>query len=304
MIKLVVVGSITEDLILMPKQKEKQSIGGTPIYVTAAAKALGESVGIVSKVGTDFQVKNLKLIQNLGADLNGFQISGKTSMRFKNKYNTKGYRSQELLSISSEKINFNDIPRVYLDIPWIHLGPVYHEIESDFIYEAYQNYEFVSLDVQGFIRSTKGSNGKVIHKPWNNFEELIPHLSLLKVDDFELKSMVGTTKLNKAIDTVLATGLNHLVITRAHQGAIIYQAGKRHDIPALPTKVVDETGAGDTFITAYIFEYLKTKDCYYAGLIAASTAAHNIATPGPLVNYSREDIVNKITTNIPDFKEK
>ncbi|NHJ49552.1 MAG: hypothetical protein FK733_17310 [Asgard group archaeon] len=303
MLELVVIGSITEDLIVKPNRKEEQLIGGTPIYVAATAKALGKTVGIVSKVGTDFQVKHLKQIHNLEADLNGFQISGNTSMKFKNIYDLKGNRSQEILS-SSEEITFEDIPMAYNSVPWIHLGPVFNEISIDIITKIRKKFDFISLDIQGLIRSTKGSSKKIIHKKLANFDEFLPKLNLLKVDDNELKNMTGNKKLSKAIDLVLNTGLEHLVITRAHNGATIYRKDECFEIPAFPTTIVDETGAGDTFITAYILEFLKTNDCQYAGLIAASTASFNISTLGSITNYTREDVINKIQSQYSEFQEK
>lgn len=303
MLKLVVLGSITEDFIITPHHPQKQFIGGVPIYAASAAKALGERIGIVSKVGTDFHLKNLKLIHDFGVDLNGFQISGNTSMIFENKYNMKGQRTQKILSLS-EKITFEDIPESYYNVPCIHLGPVFNEIDLDLISKVKEIFPFVSLDGQGFIRGTKNASKIIIHQPWNDFEYYLNYLDLLKVDDTELKYMTKTSRLNDAIDLILETDLRILVITRAQKGAIIFKDKQRFDIPAIPTKIVDETGAGDTFITAFLLEYLKPHNCYYSGLIAASTASFKIAHSGPIPKYNRDDIITKLKNNLPDFQEK
>ncbi len=112
MLNLIVLGSITEDTIYMPNEEEKHFIGGVPVYAASTAKALGDSIGIVSKVGTDFHLKNLKVMNSLGADLNGFKIIGSTSMKFENKYDLQGQRTQRVLSVS-DKIFFSDIPEMY-----------------------------------------------------------------------------------------------------------------------------------------------------------------------------------------------
>ena len=303
MLKLVVLGSITEDFIITPRQQNKQFIGGVPIYAASVAKVLGEQIGIVSKVGTDFHLKYLKLIHDFGADLNGFQISGKSSMRFENKYNSKGHRTQKVLSLS-EKITIEDIPESYYNIPCIHLGPVFNEINLDLIAKVRERFPFVSLDGQGFIRSTQGESKKIILQSWEDYEKYLSYLNLLKVDDTELKKMTKASKLDDAIELILETNLPLLVITRAHKGAIIFKDDERFDIPAIPTTIVDETGAGDTFITAFLLEYLKTNDCYYSGLIAASTASFKIAHSGPMPQYTREHIIQKLKNYIPGFQEK
>ena len=298
---LIVVGSITEDIIIHHSKDVKRFIGGVPIYAASTAKALGEKIGIVSKVGTDFHIKNLSIINSFEQDLNGFAIKGKTSTRFENKYSSSGKRTQRILS-TSEKITFKDIPQIYFSVPCIHLGPVFNEINPELITEVREAFEFVSLDGQGFTRSADNNNQKVILEPWLDYKEYLPKLDVLKVDDIELKGITGASRLKTAIELALETGIKLLVITMAHKGAIIYENGKRVDIPAIPTKVVDETGAGDTFITAFLLEYFKTKDSYFSALVATTAASFKIATSGPIPDYTREDIITSLKQNFPDIK--
>jgi len=302
MFNLVVLGSITEDIIITP-QERKQFIGGVPVYAAAVAKALGEPIEIVSKVGTDFHLKNLKLLNSFGVDLDGFKITGKSSMKFENKYNEKGHRSQKILSFS-DKISFEDIPESYFQAPCIHLGPVYNEIDLELIKQVRKRFELVSLDGQGFTRSLKKGSKEIIIKPWMKYEEYLPLIDILKVDDAELKGLTGSTTMKEATARALSSGIKFLIITRAHKGAIIYHKTKRYDISPVPTTIVDETGAGDTFITAFLLEYLRTKDCHYSAMVAASTAAFKIANSGPIPNYSRADILAKLKTIYPNFIEQ
>ncbi|HUT79925.1 MAG TPA: PfkB family carbohydrate kinase [Candidatus Bathyarchaeia archaeon] len=302
MLDLIVLGSITEDLIITPKE-EKRFIGGVPVYAAATAKVLNSSLGIVSKVGVDFHLKNLDVLNSFSADLNGFKIEGQTSMKFENKYSPKGKRTQKLLS-TSEKIFFYDIPESYFQSHCIHLGPVFNEINTDLLVKIRDRFKLVSLDGQGFTRSIEKGSKKIILKPWLNYSEYLPLIDILKVDDTELMGITATTNLDKAIDLVLKTDLKFLVITRAHKGAIIYHNNQRYDIPAVPTTVVDETGAGDTFITAFLLEYLRTKDCYYSALMAACTASYKISHLGPIPNYTRDDVISKLKSIYPDFIEK
>ena len=303
MIKLIVVGSITQDIIIAPRKSDKHFIGGVPVYAASAARVLGETVGLVSKVGTDFPVKNLKIINSLKADLNGFKISGQHSMVFENKYNSRGKRTQKVLSVS-EKITFDDIPSVYFNATSIHLGPVFNEIDLELIPKVRESFDFVSLEGQGFTRRANNKNKKIELGPWANFGEYLPLLDVLKVDDAELKSITSSNDLEKAIQLALDTGLKLLVITLADKGAIIYHENVRYDIPAIPTNVIDETGAGDTFITAFLLEYLRTKDCYYSGLVAASAASFKIATSGPMPNHTKKDIIDRLKEFDQDFIEK
>lgn len=293
--KLVVIGSITEDIIISPSKKESRYIGGVPVYAAAIAKALEESIGIVSKVGTDFHLNNLKTLHSLGPDLRGFKISGESSMVFENRYTPKGRRVQRLLA-TSEKITFSEIPTAYLSISCVHLGPVFNEIPIELISQVRKHYKLVSLDAQGFTRSVDKKKGHIVLKSQVDLQEILPYIDILKVDDNEIKCLTSSTKLADAIATVLAFNLDFLIITRAHKGAIIFHHNQRIDIPAFPTTIVDETGAGDTFIVAFLLTYLATVDAYYSGLVAASAASYKIATAGPFPTYTRDDILTKVQT--------
>ncbi|MFW9921723.1 MAG: PfkB family carbohydrate kinase [Candidatus Thorarchaeota archaeon] len=291
--KLIVLGSITEDIIITPTKEVHRFIGGVPIYAASTAKAFSETIGIVSKVGTDFHIKNLKAINSLGADLNGFSIAGSSSMCFENTYTKKGTRKQRVLSIS-EKITISDIPSIYRSVPCIHLGPVLNEVDPSLISDVRSIFQFVSLDGQGFTRKLDPKSKKVVLEPWLDYEEYLPQINALKVDDLELKGIIGTKDMDEAIEKALNTGLEFLIITRAHNGAIIFHNGERYDIPAFPTTVVDSTGAGDTFMTAFLLEYYRTKDCYFSGLAAACAASFKISTSGPEPAYLREDVYRKM----------
>ena len=95
--KLIVLGSITEDIIRTPIG-ESRFIGGVPVYAASVAAALNVPIGIVSKVGLDFQLKNLNILKKFRVDLTGLKINGNSSMRFENTYDNKDRRTQRILS--------------------------------------------------------------------------------------------------------------------------------------------------------------------------------------------------------------
>ncbi|MEA2070672.1 MAG: PfkB family carbohydrate kinase, partial [Asgard group archaeon] len=232
--ELIVVGSITIDKNIFPNGKKEQTIGGPPIYAAATAQALKKKIGIVSKVGTDFQVKYLQTIKNYNSDLNGFRIKGKTSMRFENHYDEKGHRTQKLVS-QSEKLSIKDFPDIYFDVPCVHLSPVFHEIPSELFEKLVSSFNFVSCDIQGFVRkkSSEEDNTLILNE-WPNYEDFLPKIDLLKVDAQELKALTGESTLTKAIARInKKESVKILVITLAQKGSIIVFNGEQHKIPAL-----------------------------------------------------------------------
>ncbi|WP_420606780.1 adenosine kinase [Novosphingopyxis sp.] len=85
-----------------------------------------------------------------------------------------------------------------------------------------------------------------------------------------------------AIET-LARDVPLLVITRGPRGAIAIQDGKRYEVAALPTSVVDTTGAGDLFAAGFLAGRVKGESidrCLQMGaIVAAEIVSHFGARP-------------------------
>jgi hypothetical protein len=70
MFDLVTVGHFAIDLITSPKiTKPKQTLGGSPTYVSLAARKLDTKVSVISKVGEDFSDRYIAWLKANGVDL-------------------------------------------------------------------------------------------------------------------------------------------------------------------------------------------------------------------------------------------
>jgi hypothetical protein len=70
MFDLVAVGHFAIDLITSPKiTKPKQTLGGSPTYVSLAARKLDAKVSVISKVGKDFSDRYITWLKAKGVDL-------------------------------------------------------------------------------------------------------------------------------------------------------------------------------------------------------------------------------------------
>ena len=62
----------------------------------------------------------------------------------------------------------------------------------------------------------------------------------------------------ETVQTLLDGGIELLVVTLAENGCVIFDAETRSEtrIPGVPSKVVDVTGAGDTFCSTFTNFYM------------------------------------------------
>ena len=81
----------------------------------------------------------------------------------------------------------------------------------------------------------------------------------------------------------IIAAIDLVVLTRGHQFATVYQHGQVLDFPVYATNIIDPTGAGDTFATGFLVNYLETKDIRSAmafGHVVASFCIENVGLDG------------------------
>ena len=85
MFDIVTVGHLTIDRIVLPKKPiPKPTLGGSPTYVSLAARKLDAKVSIISKVGGDFPPEYLTWLKANGVDLSGLkQVRGASTTNMK-----------------------------------------------------------------------------------------------------------------------------------------------------------------------------------------------------------------------------
>jgi len=104
------------------------------------------------------------------------------------------------------------------------------------------------------------------------------HVDLLFANRAEILSMFQTDDFNAAL-ALAASEVDIVACTESEHGAHILSGGQRWHIPAVPTKIVDATGAGDLFAAGFLWglaEGYGLELCGRMGCIAASEVISHI----------------------------
>ena len=98
-------------------------------------------------------------------------------------------------------------------------------------------------------------------------------IDILFANEGEAIALTGADNLEKAIEW-LAPKVQVLVVTRSEKGALAIRGDDRVEVPAEPVdKVVDTTGAGDSFAAGFLHGHVQgrsLKDCLTLGAVAAA----------------------------------
>ena len=78
--------------------------------------------------------------------------------------------------------------------------------------------------------------------------ELVPGTWLVRCNAAEGEVLTGEPDPVAAAEALLAAGAEHVIVTLGSEGALLRGGGMRLDVPGVPARTVDTTGAGDTLM--------------------------------------------------------
>lgn len=138
------------------------------------------------------------------------------------------------------------------------------------------------------VTACKGAGGRVsitlsdpfcIERHRDAFRDMIrDHVDLLFCNRAEMGSMYQTDDFDAALAQA-ASEVAIVACTDSEHGVHILSDGKRWHVPAVPTDIVDATGAGDLFAGAFLWALTNNYDletCAKMGNVAASEVISHI----------------------------
>ncbi|MEM2557553.1 MAG: PfkB family carbohydrate kinase, partial [Candidatus Bathyarchaeia archaeon] len=98
----------------------------------------------------------------------------------------------------------------------------------------------------------------------------------------------------EALRKIRGYGVEIAIATMGWKGSFISFNNKIFHVPAAkPRAIVDLTGAGDTFIGAFLAEYIKGKEPLWCACVGAAAASFLIERVGPRGFRGRRDVYRR-----------
>jgi len=284
MFDVCVIGHITKDIVRI-RNEEKRMPGGVAYYFSMALKNLGSNVSLITKAAEQDEYLVNDLIKN---NISIFYKKSQETTIFGNIYpEGLDFRVQNVKCVS-QPFSTKDIPDISAQI--FHLGPLTKEDIPLEILKLLSKKAKISLDIQGFLR--KIEKGEVKSVDWEEKEEGLAYVNILKTDATEAKILSGENNIKKAAVKLSTYGIDEIIVTFGNEGSLIYSKEKFYFIQSFPPrKIVDATGCGDTYMAGYIYKRLKSSDINESGRFAAATASLKLEESDPFKG-SEEDVQN------------
>lgn len=293
--KVIVVGTLAFDTIETPYGKVDRVIGGSAPFASLAAKTKNVECAVVSIVGNDFPKSYLDLLISKGIDISEVQIEkdGK-SFFWSGKYHDNMNKRDTLETHVNVLANFDPkIPKNYTNLDILVLGNLDPKVQLSVISQFEKRPKFTMLDTMNFW----------MDNTLDNLLKIISKVDLICINDEEVIQLSGCKDYKNGIKKILTMGPKYLIMKKGEHGSTLYSDNSEFFSPSFKVKkVIDPTGAGDSFAGAFAGHLAESKNYTFESISSALIYANAVASfcvekfgIENMLNISKDEIDKRIS---------
>ena len=246
---LVIVGSVAFDTLETPHGRREKIVGGSGTYCSLAASFFTQPK-IVAVVGEDFPEETIEFFKSRGIDVRGLEIQPGKTFHWEARY---GDDPNQRTTIKTELNVFKDfrpqLPPDYRQADIVFLANIDPDLQEDILSQV-QKPKLIAMDtINLWIKTKPLSLLRVLEK-----------VNVYFANDEEIKMLTEEPNLIKAGKKLLERGPSLIVIKKGEHGALAVGKDFVLGVLAYPCeKVIDPTGAGDSFAGGFLGYLDKVK---------------------------------------------
>src|SRR6266496_1735263 len=244
---VLIVGSTALDSIKTPKAENPRLLGGSASHAAVAASFFSP-VKLVGVVGEDFPKAYLALYRRHRVDLEGLQILPGKTFHWSGEYELNMNNRRTLLTELGVFETFTPtLPKAHQSAPFVLLANIAPALQMHVLNQM-RRPKFVVADTMDL---------------WLNIAmadllKLLKRLDAFVLNDSEAHQLTTEDNVFSALKKIHKLGPRYVIIKKGSHGSILSSPRGFFICPAYPLhKVVDPTGAGDSFVGG-MMGYLAT----------------------------------------------
>lgn len=241
----------------------EQNPGGAPVNMLAAVSKAGLSTAFIGKVGDDMHGRFLKeTVEAQGIDTSGLVMAEDvfTTLAFVS-LKEDGERDFSFARKpgADTKICFREV-----ETELLQQTKIFHVGSLSLTDEPARTTTFQA------VKMAKENGAIISYDPnyreplWESREvatermcSLIPFIDIMKISDEETELLTPYKDPQEAAEYLLQKGVKMAAVTLGAQGALICNKDGSRKVDGFKSKVIDTTGAGDSFWGGFVSQLLK-----------------------------------------------
>lgn len=297
------IGSVAFDSIQTPFGKVNKALGGSATFFSLTASNFIKT-SVVAVVGKDFTLKNQKIFTRKNIDISGLEKAPGKTFFWSGKYSFDLNSRETLFTHLNVFKNFKPkISAKHALSPFVFLGNIHPILQLE-VLKQIKSPKLIGCDTMNLWIDTEKKE----------LIKVLKSIDILIINDSEARQMAKEPNLltaSKKILSLMAKKTDRippvLVVKKGEHGLIMLQGKKFFSLPSYPLeKVLDPTGAGDSFAGGFFGFLAKTenlswnnlkKACAY-GTVTASFCVEQFGTKA-LENLT----VTQIQKRYQEFKD-
>ena len=249
---VVVIGNIVKETIMKPDKVIGPVLGSPCAYTSLALAKLGKNVGLVSYCGDDFW-------NEIKSELRAVDSRGRISYMHTTE-NHLIYQKEEKNHVEYFKvapvINFDVIPKEYLEAEWFFICPMDFEVSVEVCEELQKRDKKVIVDLGGYGGTTSYNHFSIdTNRGHRLVNDLCRYAYMVKASRDDMHYIMPNRKVEDCTEYLVSRGPRYAVITMGSQGAIYQETGKKAGFSNSylnNDKDRNVTGAGDVFVAGML----------------------------------------------------
>ena len=295
---ILAVGSIAIDDLETPNGNQNNVLGGSAMYFSLSA-SLFTSIKLVGIVGNDYPQKGWDVFKSRNINIDNIQVAQGNTFRWGGKY-SKDYSTRYTL-FTKLGVFEKFLPTIHtkdLGTPLVFLGNIHPELQLS-VAKQMQNTEYIVTDTMNlWIDIAK-----------NKLKEVLGVTNILLINHEEAEQYTGEKNIETAAGLLHSAGPRIIVIKMGADGAYLSYSNKSYFIPAFYIKkVIDPTGAGDSFAGGFMGYLASVNKTNYVDAVIAGSAAASFSVEGfgggGLLNCSKNMINDRISVIAKQLKHE
>ena len=284
---LVLLGHVVKEMIYFPDRTLGPVLGSPVAYGSVVAGRLGEKVGVVTTIGTDMPDELLQPFRDAGVHMRGLFIKpGNWTTASELIYHESGNK-QIRYPQKAPTIRFEDIPILYHEARVFYVATMDHDVPLETIRELRSLGGMLAIDLGGYggAHSHEHPSRAERHNP-TALRELVSYFDVVRASVEDCVHLLGSDRVASAageeevVRRFLGWGAKVALLTLSERGCVVGTAGNIIRVPAQQGAVIDTTGAGDSFSTAFLVAYMHTGDVELSARFGAATVITVIERTG------------------------
>lgn len=239
---VLVVGSTALDSIATPTASNPRLLGGSASHAAVAASFFAP-VKLIGVVGDDFPRRYIQLYRRHGIDLEGLQVVPGKTFHWSGEYEVNMNNRRTLATELGVFENFTPrLPETQRETPFVLLANIAPSLQHH-VLDQMKGVRFVIVDTMDLW----------LNIAMNDLLSLLRRVDAFVLNDSEARQLTQEDNVVAALPKLHRLGPKVVIVKKGEHGAILSSRNGLFVAPAFPLKkVVDPTGAGDSFVGALI----------------------------------------------------